>query len=59
MNHFRYAYPAVPIEEGINEATRYGIRYLDLGYERTEWFMTKTNRDLHLDMYLDERQEEE
>ena len=44
---------AIAVEKTSGGDTLYGIEYLDLGYEHTEWFMSKTDRDLHLDMYVE------
>ena len=44
---------AIAVEKTSGGDTLYGIKYLDLGYEHTEWFMSKTDRDLHLDMYVE------
>ena len=44
---------AIAVEKTRRGDTLYGIKYLDLGYEHTEWFMSKTDRDLHLDMYVE------
>ena len=61
MNHFRYNYPALPIEEETNEGTRYGIKYLD-GHPYGEhfgayiqYYKSKKERDFILSAYLDER----
>ncbi len=45
---------AIAVEKTRGGDTLYGVEYLDLGYEHTEWFMSKTDRDLHLDMYVEE-----
>ena len=44
---------AIAVEKTSGGDTLYGIEYLDLGYEHSEWFMSKTDRDLHLDMYIE------
>lgn len=52
MSNKREELVAIAVQKTYAGYTLYGIEYLDLGYERTEWFMTKTDRDLHLDMYI-------
>ena len=55
MSNKREELVAIAVQKTYEGNTLYGIEYLDVGYEWTEWFVTKTERDLYLDKYIAKR----